>query len=174
MIWVGTLGCAIAVLLIGPQDRRGGAASLEEMLPGRVCDSLLPALRASRGEAVRSQREAAVIGQGAAHERGGRRAGEFLEVAREMRLVRIAAGIGERSKARDGAASRPAQGAIEAQDPAEQFRRDAEFARKAHRQMLAAAADLFGERGDGKAAAARLQSLRGKSEIGGRRPARAL
>src|SRR5690242_3659946 len=148
MISVRTAGLVASMSLSSAKaNRRSVVDAVEPVL--KLC---YPGLLAPR-----SIDDPALVRQHMAQERRGRAAGEGAELARQVRLVGVAAGVGQRRQAPSAAALEQAGGVVEAQHPREQLRRHAELAPKADREVLAATAKLSGQRAHTDATGAVLQ-----------------
>src|SRR4051794_29930469 len=90
---------------------------------------------------------------------GGRRAGERAEVAVEVRLVVVAAVLGDLGEARAVVLLQPGERMLEAEHASERLRCHAEVLAELERQVARAASHLACERPDGDAAVRRAQPL---------------
>src|SRR5262245_33557825 len=90
-----------------------------------------------------SVREPAAVRQAAGEKLGRRRTGELAEVAVEVRLVVVAAVVGDLGPAVRILAPQPPDDAIEAQDPGQQLRRHADLLAELRAQVPPAPAELL-------------------------------
>ena len=111
------------------------------------------------GRPRQSVDEPAFVRQLAAHEAGGRAAGECPKVARQMRLIGIAADICQLCPACDLIAPQLSDGVIEPQNAGEQLWRHAELAPEADAEVLPAPTEFLSQRGHPNASGTGLQPL---------------
>src|SRR6266516_523235 len=103
-------------------------------------------------------------------ELGRRRSRELAEVAVEMRLVVVAAVVGDLGPALLGLAAEQAKRPVEAEDASDRLRRQADLPAELRRKVAAAASELARERADLDPAGGLLQPLPGTHDVGGERP----
>src|ERR1700745_1403029 len=127
MISVLTVGFGVDIFTLlderGPQPTAWFCVRLERLLPRPT------------GQPQQLVDEPAFVRQFAAHEAGGRVAGECAEIPGQMRLIGVAAGLRQLRAARDLVTSRKADRMTEPQDAREPLGRRAELASEAHREV---------------------------------------